>query len=128
VGLFHFFFRKKFLLISQDPDEALRKGIRVRLWDFLFYASFGFVVTSSVRIAGVLLVFAYLIVPASCAVLFSKNPFRRLVIGWLIGSAASFLGMAVSYFYDFPTGASVVCIFGAMLLVLFFLRTLRGIF
>ncbi len=122
VGLFHYFFRKQFLLISQNPDEAFKKGLNVRFWDFLFYASFGFVVTSSVKIAGVLLVFAFLVVPAACAVLFSKNPTVRLVLGWGVGLVASVIGMAVSYYLDFPTGASVVCVFGLVLLGAFFVR------
>jgi zinc/manganese transport system permease protein len=53
IGLFHYIFRRKFLTISLDPDRAEAEGISVRFWDFLFYASFGFVVTSSVAIAGV---------------------------------------------------------------------------
>src|SRR5215218_3697447 len=60
VGVFHFIFRKRFLLISMDEQEAERQGLNVRFWDFLFYVSFGFVVTSSVAIAGVLLVFCFL--------------------------------------------------------------------
>src|SRR5947208_8721213 len=64
IGLFHYLFRRKFLTISLDPERAEAEGISVRFWDFLFYASFGFVVTSSVAIAGVLLVFCYLIVPS----------------------------------------------------------------
>lgn len=118
IGVFHTVFRKYFFLISTDPDDAFRQGVRVRFWDFLFYVSFGIVVTSSVRIAGVLLVFSFLIVPAACAVLFSESTRIRLFLGWGIGSLASVLGMAVSYFWDFPTGASVVCVFGAMLLLL----------
>ncbi len=118
IGFFHILFRKQFFLISQDPQEAYRRGLRVRWWDFLFYASFGFVVTSSVRIAGVLLVFSYLVVPSASAVLFSDSPKKRLLLGWAIGFMASVLGMVVSYFLDFPTGASVVCVFGGTLIVL----------
>lgn len=118
VGLFHYFFRDKFFLISRKPEEAFAKGVNVRLWDFLFYASFGFVVTSSVKIAGVLLVFSFLIVPAVCAVLFSNNIKMRLFLGWGVGFLASILGMAVSYTLDFPTGASVVCVFGTILVFL----------
>jgi zinc/manganese transport system permease protein len=62
VGFFHYIFRRRFLLISMNEDEAVRQGLNVRFWDFLFYMSFGFVVTSSVAIAGVLLVFCFLIV------------------------------------------------------------------
>ena len=73
IGLFHYVFRKKFLAISMDAVKAEADGINTRLWDFLFYASFGFVVTSSVAIAGVLLVFCYLIVPSVGAMLFSAS-------------------------------------------------------
>jgi zinc/manganese transport system permease protein len=82
VGLFHYIFRHKFLLISTNAAEAERQGLNVRLWDFLFYASFGFVVTSSVAIAGVLLVFCYLIVPSVGAMLFADRVGPRLAIGW----------------------------------------------
>lgn len=118
VGFFHWVWRDKFLMISRSPDEAYQKGLNVRLWDFLFYVSFGFVVTSSVRIAGVLLVFSFLIVPAVCAMLFCRNVKSRLIFGWLCGFVTSALGMAVSYYFDYPTGASVVCVFGAVLLIL----------
>ncbi len=122
IGAFHYFFRKNFLLISQNPDEAYRKGLNVRFWDFLFYASFGFVVTSSVRIAGVLLVFSFLVVPSVAAILFSNNTRTRLALGWSIGFLASVLGMAASYYMDLPTGASVVCTFGLILIVLATIR------
>lgn len=117
VGLLHFFCREKFLLISRNPEKAFEQGVSVRFWDFLFYATFGLVVTSSVRIAGVLLVFSFLVVPAACAVLFTRNPRKRLLIGWGAGTAVSTAGMALSYYWDLPTGASVVCAFGAALLV-----------
>src|SRR5260370_40371434 len=82
IGVFHYIFRKKFLLISTDPAQAEAGGMSIRFWDFLFYASFGFVVTSSVAIAGVLLVFCYLIVPSVGAMLFADKICRRLAIGW----------------------------------------------
>lgn len=118
IGLFHYIFRDKFFLISEQPQEAFRRGLNVKFWDFLFYVSFGFVVTSSVKIAGVLLVFSFLVVPSACAILFSENLRMRLVIGWAVGAVASVLGMAASYYFDFPTGASVVCVLGGILVFL----------
>src|SRR6202171_2468011 len=88
VGLFHLIFRKKFLAISLSHRTGEQPpNMNVRLWDFLFYASFGFVVTSSVAIAGVLLVFCYLIVPSVGAMLFADRIGTRLVIGWTMGTA-----------------------------------------
>ncbi len=115
IGLVHWIFRKQLLLISSNPKEAFEKGMAVRWWDLLFYTSFGVVVTSSVRIAGVLLVFSFLVVPAVCAVLLTDNVRHRLWIGWLLGALTSMVGVGVSYFMDLPTGAAVVCVFGVLL-------------
>jgi zinc/manganese transport system permease protein len=117
VGLFHFVFRERFLLISRDEAEAERRGWNVRFWDFLFYVSFGFVVTSSVTIAGVLLVFSFLIVPSVAAMLFSERLGIRLLIGWTMGVAVSAVGVALSFFLDLPTGAAIVVTFGIVLLL-----------
>ena len=122
VGLFHYIFRRKFLLISTNPTEAEARGMNIRFWDFLFYASFGFVVTSSVAIAGVLLVFCYLIVPSVGAMLFADRVGRRLAIGWTMGTLVSALGVYFSVLGDLPTGATIVCTFGGVLVVMFFVH------
>jgi zinc/manganese transport system permease protein len=122
IGIFHYFFRKKFLLISTDPAAAEAGGLNIKFWDFLFYASFGFVVTSSVAIAGVLLVFCYLIVPSVGAMLFADRIGRRLAIGWTMGTLVSALGVYFSVLLDLPTGATIVCTFGAVLVVMFFIH------
>jgi len=122
IGIFHYFFRKKFLLISTDPATAEASGLNIKFWDFLFYASFGFVVTSSVAIAGVLLVFCYLIVPSVGAMLFADKIGRRLAIGWTMGTLVSALGVYFSVLLDLPTGATIVCTFGAVLVVMFFIH------
>jgi zinc/manganese transport system permease protein len=124
VGLFHYIFRHKFLLISTNAAEAERQGLNVRLWDFLFYASFGFVVTSSVAIAGVLLVFCYLIVPSVGAMLFADRVGPRLAIGWTMGTLVSALGVYFSVSLDTPTGATIVCTFGAVLILMFLVHLL----
>ena len=118
IGLFHYVFRKRFLEISTDPDSVTARGISVRFWDFLFYASFGFVVTRSVAIAGVLLVFCYLIVPSVGGMLFSERIGPRLAIGWIMGVVVSMLGMYFSVLFDLPTGATIVCTFGVVLIMM----------
>ncbi len=115
VGAFHFIFRKKFLAISLNHGKAEESGLNVQLWGFLFYASFGFVVTSSVAIAGVLLVFCYLVVPSVGAMLFADRIGTRLAIGWTMGTLVSALGCYCSVLFDTPTGATIVCTFGAVL-------------
>jgi len=131
VGVFHYLFRERFLLISLDEAEAERRGWNIRFWDFLFYVSFGFVVTSSVAIAGVLLVFCFLIVPSVAAMLFSEKLGTRLALGWTMGALVSGGGVALSYALDVPTGATIVATFGVALLLVAALwgilrRTQRG--
>jgi hypothetical protein len=118
IGLFHLLFRKRFFQISLDPEGAEREKVPVRWWDFLFYASFGVVITSSVAIAGVLLVFSYLVVPAACAVLLVEGIRARVLTAWGIGTLASLVGLKVSFVYDLPTGPSVVATFAGLLVCL----------
>ena len=121
VGLFHWIFRKKFLAISLGENIP-----NIRWWDFLFYTSFGFVVTSSVTIAGVLLVFSYLIVPSVAAMLFARRVGTRLAFGWAMGALVSALGVFLSFHFDLPTGATIVCTFGAALALLAVARVAPG--
>ncbi len=124
VGAFHYTFRRQFLAISMSHEKAEADGLNVRLWYFMFYASFGFVVTSSVAIAGVLLVFCYLIVPSVAAMLYSDHIGRRLAIGWSMGTVVSALGIYLSVALDLPTGATMVCSFGLVLILMAAVRPL----
>src|SRR5213079_1764109 len=124
IGTFHYIFRHKFLAISMNPKKAEAEGISIKLWDFLFYASFGFVVTSSVAIAGVLLVFCYLIVPSVAAMLYADSIGRRLAIGWTMGTVVSAVGVYLSLKLDLPTGATIVCTFGLALIIMAAVRPL----
>src|ERR1051325_9580660 len=130
VGAFHYAFRRQFLAISmahnQRDGEATLDHLNVRWWAFLFYASFGFVVTSSGSIAGVLLVFCYLIVPSVAAILYSEHIGRRLAIGWTMGTVVSALGIYLSVKLDLPTGGTMVCTFGLVLILMAAVRPLRG--
>ena len=125
VGIFHFVFRKNFLLVSFDRDGAHQKGLRVRWWDFFFYAVFGLVVTSFVRIAGVLLIFSYLIVPAVCGINLARGTGTRLLIGWFIALLGGIAGLFLSYWWDLPSGAAIVCTFGALLIITSFIGLWR---
>lgn len=115
VGAVHFFCRRKFLAISFDPAAAERDGIRVRLWDFVFYVLFGFVVTSFVHLGGVLLTFSYLIVPAVCASYLAGSLPARMAVGWGVATGASLLGLYVTPKLDLPIGATIVCALGVFL-------------
>ena len=112
VGAFLFFNRRKLILCSEDPRKARAMGLSVKKWDFLFYASFGLVVTSSVKVSGVLAVFSYLIVPVVCAKLLGRRGRAQLYWAWAIAFVVSILGAVFSYLRDWPMGATIVCLFG----------------
>lgn len=115
LGLLHFFLRRQFLKISFHAGEAEREGWRIRAWDFLFYVSFGVAVTISVPVAGVLLVFTMLVVPAVVAFLFTRDIRKMVLISWGTGALASLLGLYISYVGNFPTGPLIVCMYGLVL-------------
>ncbi len=120
ISLFHLVFRQRFMQVSFDLEGTLAQGINSRLWDFLFYITFGFVVTSFVQIAGVYLVFSYLIVPAVCGGLLSAHIAARLAIGWAVALLAGVSGLLLSTQWkalDLPTGPTIVCIFGLLLVL-----------
>ncbi len=117
IAAVHFVFRKKFFALSFEPDRAEAEGLSIRAWDFLFYAMFGWVVTSFVQIGGVLLVFSFLIVPAVCANFLADRLGAKLLIGWITATLASVAGLYASYVLDLPTGAAIVCTLGIALIL-----------
>ena len=127
IGVFHWALRRRFLTISFQPETALANGWKIRWWDFLFYVSFGLVITFSVPIAGVLLVFSFLVVPASIAFQFTRRYGALAIVSWLVGAIASASGLWISFKYDLPTGPIIVCMFGVVLLLAFVVRRLAGV-
>jgi zinc/manganese transport system permease protein len=118
VGAFLFFGRRKLILCSENPKKARQMGLSVKKWDFFFYASFGLVVTSSVKVSGVLAVFSYLIVPVVCATLLGRRGTAQLYWAWAIAFAVSILGAVFSYHKDWPMGATIVCLFGVTVAII----------
>ncbi|MBP2646998.1 MAG: ABC-type Mn2+/Zn2+ transport system, permease component [Gemmatimonadetes bacterium] len=126
IGAFHWVLRRRFLTISFEPDKAQAEGWNLRLWDFWFYLSFGVVITFSVPIVGVLLVFSFLVVPAAIAFQFTDRLGILAVLAWIAGVVASASGLWVSFRFDLPTGPVVVCMFGLLLLVVSLVRRTAG--
>jgi zinc/manganese transport system permease protein len=129
IALVHVVLRKRFLTVTFHEDRARSSGMALRLWDFLFYATFGLTVVSFVQITGVYLVFSYLIVPAVCGALLTGHIRSRLIIGWVVAFAAGVSGLLLSVkleSLDLPTGPTIVCCFGVLLLVCAAVMRLRN--
>jgi zinc/manganese transport system permease protein len=119
VGLIHFIFRKKIIQASFDQDNPPHP-----IWDFIFYALFGVVITSSVHLAGVLQVFSVLIVPALASRPFATSLGKRLIFGWILGVILTLIGMGLSIRWDMPSGALVVVCFTVIPIGLLLVRAL----
>jgi zinc/manganese transport system permease protein len=126
VGALHIALRRRFFQISFDLDQAYAEGRWVRLWDFIFYVTFALVITISVSIAGVLLVFSFLVIPAVIATLFVDRISPRLAVGWAVAIAACLVGLVSSYRFDLPTGPTLVSSLGIALILaalIYYIRT-----
>ena len=127
VGAFLYLSRRQLFTCSQDHKKARQMGYSVKKWDFLFYASFGLVVTSSVKVSGVLAVFSYLIVPLVCSTLMGKRGPARLYWAWGLAFVVSILGSVLSYTRDWPMGATIVCLFGLMVAVISLIVRMKNV-
>lgn len=126
IGAAHFLLRKPFFEITNDPRGAAAHGRKLFWWDLAFYAMFGFVVTSSVQIAGVLLVFGFLVIPAVAGLMATPRPGAALAIGWAFGFLGSLLGLLGSVQFDLPAAPSILVSLTALLIVLGALLSLRA--
>ncbi|MFQ5890621.1 MAG: metal ABC transporter permease [Gemmatimonadota bacterium] len=122
VGVFQWKLRDRFLTISLHEERAEEGGWKIRWWDFLFYLSFGVVITLAVPLAGVLLVFTFLVVPAVVAFLFTRSTAGLIGISWAVSAVASAAGLGLSFTFDLPTGPLVVCVFGLLLVAVWLAR------
>jgi zinc/manganese transport system permease protein len=116
VGIIHWFSRKKLFLISENPEKAAQVKIKLWLWDVVFYATFGIVVTSSVKVAGVLLIFSLLIIPAVTALISVAGTVKRVIFGWIFGIVGCLLGLEMSLRGDFAAGPSIIATLLAIML------------
>ena len=123
IGLFHYLMRRTMLGITFAPGQVRR----LRLWDFIFYATFGVAITSSVQIAGVLMVFSVLVIPAVIAFFYTRDFFKALLIAWATGTLAIVSGLAISFGLDVTTGPVLVACFGGMLLIAMAFRRRYGV-
>jgi zinc/manganese transport system permease protein len=115
VGACFFVLRRPFHRISEDYEGAVREGVKVVTWDFLFYALLGVVITFAVRIGGVVVVFAFLIIPATLSALLTTRLVRRLLVAWGAGVLGALLGLLFAHRLDFSVGPAVALVLGVEL-------------
>jgi zinc/manganese transport system permease protein len=117
VSLVHIIFRRQILCVTEAPEFADKRKYNVGLWDFVFYTTFAFVVTTSVNIAGVLLVFAFLIIPAVAGMLVSVKRTGRIAYGWIFGAVGSVIGLELSLRLDWSSGPTIVVVLLLLLIL-----------
>jgi zinc/manganese transport system permease protein len=116
IGIIHWLSRKQLLLVTENPEGARSKGMKIWWWDFVFYATFGLIVTSSVKVAGVLMVFAFLIIPAVAAMVATDGISHRIIFGWIFSAAGCFAGLELSMRSDWSSGPTIVSVFLVLLI------------
>ena len=117
IAVVHVLLRKPFFDITNDPAAARARGRHLFWWDLLFYATFGLMVTSSVPIAGVLLVFGLLVIPAVAGSIATSRPGAALAVGWVFGFLASVVGLVGSVRFDMPAAPSILVTLAALLVL-----------
>ena len=117
VSIFHIIFRKKFMKLTDTFDDASSSISKPGVWDFLFYFSFGLVVIEAVNIAGILTVFAFLIIPASLSVIIARSWTWKIISGWITGITAAVAGIILSVKMDIPSPPVIIILLGIFLVV-----------
>jgi zinc/manganese transport system permease protein len=124
VGGFHYIFRDKFLKLTDSYSSEEKTLKNLRLWDFLFYFTFGIVVVQSVSVGGILTVFAFLIIPASISALFAESWLARISIGLGLGTLVTVCGLYLSWTMDIPSSPTVILFLGVFLIIALILKSL----
>ena len=117
VGFCLYLIRKPLSDVSNGYRQAPSNRIEIIFWDFIFYLLLGIVITLSVQIGGIVVVFAYLIIPATMSVIISSRPVVQLMIIWVAATAASIIGLLFSYYLDFSIGPSIALFLGVELII-----------
>ncbi len=118
IALLQLIFFKKFFGLTKSFENGENHLIGIfNIWNFLFYISIGLAIVYAVKINGVIPVFSYLIIPAVCAIMFTKNNMLVFVISFILSILASFFGLYFSFHYDFPAGSSIVAILGGIFIL-----------
>ena len=118
--IFHYIFRETFITLAENPQSLKNE----KLWDFIFFTTQGIITVLIVPIAGVLLAYAFLMIPAATAAIFTKKWAKAVLIGWSVGFVACVLGLGSSYLWNFPYGPTLVLFMGLFFVCAMILRCL----
>jgi zinc/manganese transport system permease protein len=103
--------------LSETYRFTRSKGAGAIFWDLVFYLLVGLVITLSVQMGGIVLVFAYLIIPATISAVFASRLKSQLIIIWIAGISASIFGLLFAYYLDFSVGPAIALLLGVELII-----------
>lgn len=127
LALSHAIFFRKFFALTESFENGENHLVGLfNIWNFLFYISIGLAIVFAVKVNGVIPVFSYLIIPAVSAIMLTKNTLAVVMIALIISIVGSFLGLNVSFHYDFPAGSSIVAVLGGIFILASVYSTLRN--
>ena len=126
--LLHVIFQNKFFELTRSFETNKNNTKSFNIWNFLFYISIGLSIVFAVKISGVIPVFSYLIFPSVCAIMLARSNKRVIIITMLVSFLGSFLGLNVSFRYDFPAGSSIVAVLGCIFILVSVIRLTKHFF
>jgi zinc/manganese transport system permease protein len=126
--LLHLFFQKKFFALTESFEAQNIEIKGFNIWNFLFYISIGLSIVFAVRISGVIPVFSYLIIPSVCAIILSRSNKGVVIIAMLVSFFGTFVGLNVSFHFDFPAGSSIVATLGGCFILVSLVPLIRHLF
>ena len=107
---------KEFLYVSFDPAMAATQGYRTERWNLAFYVLLGLAIALAIKAIGILLMFAFLVIPAAVGLLVARGLRGTFAVAMATALVAVFLGVWLSFRYDFPSGPMIVAVLGGLLL------------
>lgn len=115
VALVHLLFYKQFLFVSFDSEVAATQGYRTRAWELLFYFVLGLTIAMAIQYAGLLSVFAYMVIPAVTGLLVARRMPTAFLVA--IGSAllSTLLGFCLALKFDLPTSPPIIGVSAVLL-------------
>jgi len=125
IGLAFYLIRKPIAQTSNDYQKGTTKGLRVVFWDFVFYVLLGVVITLSVQIGGIVVVFAFLIIPATISATLALRSGLQITIIWTSAVLASLIGLLFAYYLDFSIGPAIAMFLGCELIIAGLVRKLQ---
>ncbi len=117
---------QRLLIATVNEEMAQAAGVNPKSEQWVLTIALAIVVAVAIKVVGALLIGALLLIPAAAARRFASTPEIMAMIAALVGVVSALVGLAASWFWDTPTGPSIVCVSAVLFLFSVVAPKLRG--